>query len=240
MSAGWNYGRIREKIVKDMGLEEETFVTPDEMRGYVNEGISHAESHIHTLRGDDDDYLLTEMNIELQPQQNLYPFPDNIYANKIRSFFALSSDNFKFEIRKIKHRAKFSTVDNDSYVTSPYHFYFYIIDNQIKIIPTPTNPVMTILSYKKKANIMENEESICDIPQFINYILFYTKHQIAIKEENPLRIAEFEKEKTLWERRMINTLTDQTDEDEDDIFEDHSLHLDQALTGITQLPVYTR
>lgn len=78
----WQYQEMYNKITQDLDLKDETFVSPDEMSGYINEALSEAENEIIELNKD---YFKTKYYLPVVQGSSVYSLPDNIYANKIRS-----------------------------------------------------------------------------------------------------------------------------------------------------------
>ncbi len=77
----WTLQEIRTKVEQDLDTEDELFIQPSELIGYINEAIDEAEANIVTLY---EDYFLTRAPIFLVTGQNSYPVPGNIYADKVR------------------------------------------------------------------------------------------------------------------------------------------------------------
>lgn len=100
------YAQVRAKILIDQDLEDETFVTPNELIGYVNEGIKYAESEILKL---DEDYFLTSMPIPLVTGKSAYDYPENIYAKKIRGIEYANGQNI-YAVKKFRRRDKFGRI----------------------------------------------------------------------------------------------------------------------------------
>jgi hypothetical protein len=82
----YTYSMIINKLNEDCDLINELNITPDELLGYINEAIEAAETAIHTL-GVEDNYFLCTDFLNLQANVPVYPFPADIYANKIRKMF---------------------------------------------------------------------------------------------------------------------------------------------------------
>lgn len=79
----WTYAEVRAKILVDNDLQDQTFITPNELIGYFNEGIEEAESEILKI---DEDYFLTSFYLPLVAGQVSYDYPYNIYGFKMRGF----------------------------------------------------------------------------------------------------------------------------------------------------------
>lgn len=78
----WTYGEAKQKIYDDCDLSDETFVSPNEMIGYFNEGLTETEAEIHLLNAEAE-YFKTKYFVPFTTGVGKYDLPDNIYANKI-------------------------------------------------------------------------------------------------------------------------------------------------------------
>lgn len=78
----WTYEELREDVERDLDLEEELFIQPEELLSATNDAIADAEAEIMRVH---QDYMLTETAIFLVAGRASYPYPGNIYANKLRN-----------------------------------------------------------------------------------------------------------------------------------------------------------
>lgn len=81
MSTFRTYGYMKNKIMLDLDLQDETFIQPDEMVGYANEGLKEAFGEII---GTKQNYFLAKWFIPCVASSDLFPLPPNIFGNKIR------------------------------------------------------------------------------------------------------------------------------------------------------------
>lgn len=95
-----NFGFLKNKVTVDMDLQDETFVQPDEMVGYGNEGIDEAFGEILGLK---QNYYKTKWFVPLVNGNDLYPLPPNIYENKIRSIL-YQNGSIIYEVRQIREK----------------------------------------------------------------------------------------------------------------------------------------
>lgn len=100
------YKDYRTKLEADLDLEDEEFIKPNELIGYVNEGIDEAEAEILKL---DEDYFLTSMPMPLIQGQTQYDYPPNIYAYKIRGI-EYSNGSQIYDVRRFRRGGKFNNV----------------------------------------------------------------------------------------------------------------------------------
>jgi len=96
----WTYNEAKLKIERDLDLQEESFVTPEEMLAYFNDAIDEAESEIHNLF---EDYFLTEATVTLAAGTDRYSLPSDIFANKIRMLW-FSDGQLRYQVKRTRHK----------------------------------------------------------------------------------------------------------------------------------------
>lgn len=224
----WTYSEIREKIEKDIDLEREVFVDVDELLGYVNEGIDICEGKIHSLY---EDYFLTKAAITLVSGTDEYDLPTDIYANKIRALIYKNGSDVAV-IRRAKNSRKLINyeVDAGTGATATAGNYEYLIYNptagQPKILLMPpvveSGPFLSIW-YLRNANRLVEDTDICDIPEFVYFVIQYAKVKILFKEGHPsypeekARLDELEVE-------MLSTLAGMVPDEDNEIEPDFSFY----------------
>lgn len=183
----WTYKEIKEKVLRDLDMEGETFVTPAELLGYANEAIDEVERQIHTLY---EDYFVARSTIDLVAGQEEYSIPDNIYGLKIRQII-FRQGNEIWNLHRLKNWHKFSIYEQEKANTTATKNYGYFILNQSagnpKIIITPTpNQIGTLqIWYIRNASELVNDSSVCDIPEAVNYVMAFMKMRCMEKEFHP-------------------------------------------------------
>jgi hypothetical protein len=238
----WTYKEARDKILLDMDLTEEDFITPNELIGYFNEAIREAESEIHKIH---EDYFLSKAVLPLVGAQAEYDLPTDIYANKVRALIYNANTTNIYPIRRIRTIEKFW----DSAVTNVYGTsddYRYLIRNDAatgyKIVLFPasreTGNVVDVW-YLRAANrlpligetkpaplvgvysVAEVEAFEIDIPEFISFVLKFVKVRCMDKEGDPrqelgLQILQQQR------KQMVDTLTQMVVDDDDTVIQDMS------------------
>jgi len=218
------------KIQNDLDLQDEIFISPEEFLGYFNEAIDNAEAQIHALY---EDYFLTSASIALVTGTSTYSMPSDIYANKVRSMYYVNGQT-KYEIKRWRR-----PLSDIPYVdTSDDYMYLPINSSasgyQFKFLPAAqeTSSSNVTIWYIRNAKVITTGTDVCDIPEFINYILQYVKMRCYEKEGhvNTIKaIEDTEKEKML----MIQTLTNMTDDEDTEIRKDFSFYNDFDTDWIT-------
>lgn len=225
----WTWPEIYTKIKSEMDLDEEDFIDEAEMKAYTNDAISEAEALIHTLN---EDYFLTHLeNITLESGIDAYNMPDDIYAVKIRKVLYYNGTTV-YEIPRLKTLSKFIDYRlNRTFQESSNLNLCYFVTNitssnpRIEFSPVPAAGGQFEIWYIRNANKLVDDEDVCDIPQFINFIFDYLRERICFKEAagSPKHMDSKEKLDTT-RQRMLNTLQDMAVDGEDEIEGDTSVY----------------
>jgi len=229
MTKFWTYAEIKEKIEQDLDLQSELFITPSELLAYVNEAIDEAEAEIHTIH---EDYFLKSDPITLVSGTDEYDLPTDIYANKIRDIIYNSGGNI-WALRRLRDWKKI----RDYSVWKEYgsgQISEYFIKNatvgQPQIVVSPPNrengQYLTVW-YLRNANRMVDDTSVCDIPEFVNFVIVYTKYKCLQKEGHPnlqVGMMDLEQQRAQMRAVLSGMVADSDNEIEADLshYEEHS------------------
>jgi len=210
MAKYWTLSEIKQKIEQDLDLEGEVFIQPTEMLNYINQAVDEAEAEIHGIY---EDYFLTDAYLSLAIDENKYDLPSNIYANKIRKIIYSDGQSQTYEISRIPESEKFS----DLALTERFRstdFYRYLITNT-----TPGNPQIYLVPasreastdrariwYLRNANTLAVDADVCDIPEFVHFVISFAKLKCLEKEGHP-NMMYWANEVERQRRLMINTLS---------------------------------
>lgn len=150
----WTYSQLRQKMELELDLEEEIFVTPDELIGYTNKAIKLAASAILKI---DEDYFLSVMHIPLLSGQQNYDYPYNIYAYKIRGM-EYSAGATIYPVNRFRRMGKFDSVEIANYYpVSDWYAYTTLNnsdspDGKAKIVLIPASKETSVVSYPQSIN----------------------------------------------------------------------------------------
>jgi len=224
----WTYLEIKTKVREDLGLSQESFISDSEMMGYCNSGINEAEKEIHSLY---EDYFLRHTSYSIVSGTANYSLPTDIFANKIRSMVYNYSSSI-YAIERIKEEDMFENIALGDDVDEA--FYRYIIINtdattkpQFRLVPDgKANETDAItLWYLRNANRLTGDSSVCDIPEFAEFVMQYMKWRCYEKEMHPnLTSAAMSLE--MNRKQMINTLTNMVPDDDNEIERDMTFYWD--------------
>lgn len=210
---------MEQKLKNDLDLNEETFVTDTEMKGYFNEAIEMIQHQIHTLA---EDYMLSRTPIAVTEGQTELQLPTNIWANKIRKLFwtypgASTPQNAieRYEILPIRN------LQDTQFVDTQDAYQYILLNNGV----TNTNTIGTVVEvypafrvtdatalscfFIRNANRYVDENSVCDIPEFSNVIIQYVRYKCTNKEGHPNAMNEKNDLDTLI-KNMIEALRSRT------------------------------
>jgi len=212
MGKYWTYEEIRTKIQSDTDTEAEDFIQPSELLGIVNEAIDTCEAMIHKL-GLEDDYFIKFANLPMVTGEDRLNLPDDIYAFKIRGLM-YEKNVTRYPVPRVRGRRIFSKISNIQFYNTTDNFYRYYLINdtqataaQLLLLPASheTSADSLKLWYIRNANEMVDDTSICDIPEFVHYIIKRSKYKIYAKEGHPL-MTDAKEEMQKEEARMLETL----------------------------------
>lgn len=121
----WTYAEMVNKVELDLDLKDETFIDPDEMRGYFNEALTEAESEIMVLN---QEYFLAKYFVPFVQGNTTYNLPENLFANKIRAFI-YKNNSIIYPIVQYRRKDKFQNIAlTEQY--GPNDDYRYLIPNE--------------------------------------------------------------------------------------------------------------
>lgn len=230
------YGDMRAKIERDLDLEAEEFIQPEELLELFNDGIAKAEAKMINL-GLRDRYFLKRSYISLVADQEDYDLPEDIYADKIQKIIYENGATL-YKVTPIDSEKMFEKIQlANKYNTGGNSNYNYLIrhdvpgEEKLMIVPTPKESVADGLTvwHFRDANRMEDDDSICDLPEIAyQYLYAYVKEKVYEKEKDQSwQLARDDRQKA--EDDMAETLqqqiadSDLTKLDEDmSFYEEHS------------------
>lgn len=168
---------VRKQLNDEHDLTEETFVTPDELRSYIWEGINHAENEIITQY---EDYLLTRTEWLSIPDSNQITMPTDMYAFKIRKLEVRSTADNRLQLHKNRHLE-----DTDDFYNP-----FYQIVNKSGETPVlefqglDNNFQEYRIHYTRNYVRPVNETDSIDLPEFaVEYMMAFVKYRLFQKEK---------------------------------------------------------
>lgn len=227
MATYWTWAQIKAKVEMDLDLQDEGFIQQDELLGYANEAIDEAEAEIHTIY---EDYFLTSTPLALVTDEDEYALPSDIYAHKIRAIIYKSGDTI-FPIVRIKDWNKFMKMAYETTYPATVT-YKYIIKNASaaagpKIVLFPpareTTSSLATIWYLRNANRLTGDSSVCDIPEFVNFVIQFIKVRCYEKEGHPnlqFAVGALQKQREL----MIETLSDMVPDGDNSIEMDLTMY----------------
>lgn len=225
----WTLAEIKAKLLADLAAEEETLVSADELTGYINEGIDKVESIIHSIH---EDYFLSKSTINLAAGDDDYGLPTDIYANKIRAVVYKNGSTVR-SLERLRDWNKIHTYSQNLTTSASPGDYEWLIVNQTagqpQIVFTP--PVQESGSYVtvwylRNANRLSSDSDLCDIPEFVSYVIKFAKRCYYEKEGDPrLQLAMYDLE--ALEKDVNDVLTGMVPDDKNEIEPDFS-HYDTS------------
>lgn len=222
--------QIKTKIKNDLDLNDEQFITPNELLGYINEAIDDIEAEIHTIY---EDYFLASANIALVSGTSDYSLPSNIYANKIRGL-VYSNGSRIYKIKKLSRSNQFEEMAFiNQYISGTEDLQYKIVNASaaagpvIRFFPTPqeTSASAVTIWYIRNANKLSADTDLCDVPEFANYVYQFVKVRCYEKEIHP-NLAQAAVERDRLRNLMQETLRDMIPDADSEVEKDFSFYED--------------
>lgn len=225
----WAYSEIKTKVEADLGLEEETFISDDEMLAYANEAIDEAEAEIHSTY---EDYFLKRGAITFVSGTDAYALPSDIYANKLRGVFYRNGTN-KYPILRERDNRKLVDYE-DAINEGSLQLYKYFLINetagtpQMLFVPTPLESGAYVkFWYYRNANRLVATTDVCDIPEFVSFVIQFMKVRCYEKEAHPslgMAIQALEQQRAQMKETLSTMVPDANNEIEADFthYEEHN------------------
>lgn len=211
----WTWEEINEKVRNDTENLDKDFISDEEMLGYVNEAIDDAEALIHSIY---EDYFLTFDNPTVLASATYIAMPDDIFANKIR-LVQFDDGSLQYVMKRIKNLKEVAFItDSDEYG--------YLITNdptlgyRMKLYPTARGALTGDITrwYLRNAARLTEDDDVCDIPEFINFIFQHMKVRCYEKEGNPTVVKAMDDLGQI-KKLMVETLTGLTASEDDNFIE---------------------
>jgi len=213
------FGDLRTQLEKELDLEGEEFIAPDEMIGYWNHAVSVAESHIIKL-GLRDKYFLARAKLSTVQGQEEIALPANLYANQIVKIVYLLGATF-YTVRPLDSKDMFENYDYLNTYSST-DFYRYMITHTtpgaetLLLVPTAresATDVMTIW-YFRDANRYSIDADLCDLPEIAYEFLHAYVAEMCYAKESHVNYAGAKENRMEKESLMQSILSGQIRDNE--------------------------
>lgn len=207
---------MRTKIERDLDIEAEEFIQPEELIELFNDGIARAEARIINL-GLRDKYFQKRSWISLVNGQEDYDLPTEIYVDKIEKII-YQKGTIIYKVEPIDSEQMFEEIQmTNTYSAGVQTAYRYLIRHdtpgveKIQIVPVPSEDLTNGLTvwHFRDANRMSADDDICDLPEIaIQFIYAYVKEKVYEKEKGQAwALAKDDRKEA--EELMVETLQQQ-------------------------------
>jgi len=216
------YSQLKTYLEQELDLQDETFITPNELMAYFNEAVDMIEAAIHNIY---EDYFLTNAVLPITSGVAGCTLPSDIYAQKIRKILYNDNGSLKYEIRRLKKL-------EDILYIQPTDLYAYVILNSstsglaLTLYPTPqdTNTNITIW-YIRNAKRFTSDSDVCDIPEFTNVLVQFVRWKCLNKEGHP-DTAQAGSDLDRMRQEMVDTLTARVPDEDNFVLKDTTFYRD--------------
>lgn len=212
----WTKQEFIDKIELEHDLQGESFISPDEMTNYINEGIDWAESIVIGLY--EDYYLDRTAWLAITDETDL---PTYIYANKLRKVEIAASNVAPYNSRQL---FKNSNLDENFVGYNIFHRAGETPKLVLENIPDGYNYYR--LTFTRNANRVVNGNDIIDLPEIANYYAMqFVKTRCYQKERDPMSFKSSEEIMAMREA-LESTLSSITNDGSDQLQADMSFYQD--------------
>ena len=223
----WTLSEIKAKILRDLDLEAEDFVTDTEIVDAINEGIDDAEAIIHGF-GREDEYFLAKTVLALVQGQDEYSLPSDMYATKILALTYTNGSTI-YPIKRMRTQDRFIDIEVMKIGGTSNDYRYLIVNNnvtdgyKINLFPPAREslPQGMVMWYVRNANRLEVDTDVCDIPEFVYYVIAFAKHKVLFKEGHP-NTPEAAMELQRQKENMSSTLAEMVPDGDDELVKDFS------------------
>jgi hypothetical protein len=223
--------QVVTKIKRDLDLEEEEFIQPEEMTEYINDAITIIEAHINTL-GLKDQYFLTRTTLSLVNGTADYALPTNLYEGKIKEV-VYSNGATIYKVQPMTRSSSAEEIEHlNRYSTTEYYKYRIRNDSSsavyFQLIPrsreTASNVI--ILEYFRDLARVSADADLVEVPDIaLQYLYQFVRVKVYEKEGSAL-LPNAKEDLGKIEALMISTLEGQLADDSNNYLE-----LDKSIYG---------
>jgi len=181
------FGDLSIQVQRELDIEDEEFIQPQELIEYFNSCIRMVESEIIKL-GLRDKYLQTEAFISTVSGQADYDLPSDIIDSKIRKL-VYRDGTIIYTLKPLKGEDAYEAEDVMNLYSSSEYYYYMIykigIEWKLRLIPKAVKTVANALRiiYFKDLNRYDADITECDVPEICyEYILSYVRYRCFAKE----------------------------------------------------------
>lgn len=225
----WTYEEIENKIKRDLDLQDEDFVTTDELAGYCNDAIDEAEAEIISLC---EDYFLKTSALPMVSGASDIDLPTDIYAQKIRSL-TYENGTIIYQVKLIKGRDEWQDIALTKFYSGVDDYRYKLLNanagEQAKIRLYPASrdtgnfltiwyirnaqrvPLVGELVNAVAATRASQLATLVDIPEFTSFIIAFMKVRCVSKEFDPRYndlVAELQHQREMMTSTLRNRVVD--------------------------------
>lgn len=181
------FGSLKDQVSKELDIEDEEFIQPNELVEYFNSAVRNIEAEIVKL-GLREKYLQKEDFIDLVEGQADYSLPDDIIDTKIRKIIYRNGVTI-YTLNPLKTEDGYEAEDVlNLYSTSEWYMYAIYKNTDeytLRLVPHANQTVTQGLRiiYWKDLNRYTSDSVNCDVPDICyEYILSYVRLRVYMKE----------------------------------------------------------
>lgn len=223
---------IRERVEDELDLIEQEYLDKTKLDNFINYAVRKAHREIVKLY---EDYFLSSVDIAVSSTQNSIDYPVDVFANKIRKLMFTdapvgSKGQLVYEIKSSRNLAKdagynmLATASQNGYYQR-WIPYSSLSEKNMQLVPDSATEGHVRVWYIRRANVLSNDDDICDIPEFVDYVVQVAKSKYYLEDSDP-RYTEEKNEERALKKDLINTLTNMKPDENTEVQQDFSFYED--------------
>ena len=232
-------GDIRDNLKDDLGLGQKDWLTNDELNAYIRRAVRNVHADILTMY---EDYFLDFSTVEVAGNSSFIEYPENCYANKIRTVVFTnapvgSAGSYTTKITSFKDITKTEEYNIliDTPTSSPVRYWIPHSSTktvgevkspvrQMKLVPSAiVDDGHAVIWYIRKPIHLENDEDVCDIPEFTDYVLALAK-KLYYAQDGDANYAIADKEAKEYKKLMQRTLSNMALDENTEMLQDNDFY----------------
>lgn len=234
------FAELKQQVIDDLDLQDEIFVTTNDLYRWMNDAIESAEAQIHTLY---EDYFLSRTEYSISSGEYLLDYPSDIYASKVRKMLYKEGNNApntaSHEIKRETNLIAAEARDiYESGSSTPALTWIGVNTSsegrKVRLFPKVSRNGIIVMYYIRNAkkviydsltDTWINEDEVCDIDEFERFVVQSVKTQVYLKDGD-VRAEDSKGLEEQLKKDMIESLSNRVPDNNDEIVMDMSHYND--------------
>lgn len=231
----WLAQEVIDKVREDLDIDEDELVPNSQIYTFINSAVRMMVAEMLKL-GVEDKYYETNAKMSIVASQEEYSIPSAVYVTKLYKIIHERPGTREiYPVKRLRGMYEYEKYheENQTPVTSRPQYNYKLMNRagtpSFLLVPTPQESETNALTlwYARKPVKVVDGSTIVDVPEeFIDFIIDYVKVECLRKDlGNPL-LPDLQDSLKQSRALLIDTLTDQTQDNDNEIEADLSFYND--------------